>query len=107
MYKRGFIIFGVVSLTMGNSVLPLGHCLTAYADSLSHKLLRHLAAGAILLEHLGKRLAHDLDFFCKFRRLFQIAGNALEQIECSHDGHRQQQPHEHRRDAHRLKRSEK
>ena len=23
MYKRGFIIFGVVSLTMGNSIIPI------------------------------------------------------------------------------------
>jgi len=25
MFKRGFIIFGVVSLTMGNSVFPFGN----------------------------------------------------------------------------------
>ena len=27
LYKRGFVMFGVVSLTMGNSLLPFGDCL--------------------------------------------------------------------------------
>ena len=31
MYKRGFIIFGVVSLTMGNSAFPFGYGLVADA----------------------------------------------------------------------------
>ena len=32
MYKRGFIIFGVVSLTMGNSAFPFGYGFVADAE---------------------------------------------------------------------------
>ena len=32
MYKRGFVIFGVVSLTMGNSVFPFGDRLIGHAE---------------------------------------------------------------------------
>ena len=42
MYKRGFIIFGVVSLTMGNSILPLGDGLVGHAELLCQLLLRQI-----------------------------------------------------------------
>ena len=42
MYKRGFIIFGVVSLTMGNSILPLGDGLVGHAEPLCQLLLRQI-----------------------------------------------------------------
>lgn len=39
MYKRGFIIFGVVSLTMGNSALPFAHRLVGDVQRLGQLLL--------------------------------------------------------------------
>ena len=41
MYKRGFVIFGVVSLTMGNSAFPLGHRLIAHAKLFCQLFLCH------------------------------------------------------------------
>ena len=40
MYKRGFIIFGVVSLTMGNSILPFGDRLANHIQLNSQFFLR-------------------------------------------------------------------
>ena len=40
MYKRGFVIFGVVSLTMGNSALPFGNSLRRNAKLKRKSLLR-------------------------------------------------------------------
>ena len=39
VYKRGFIIFGVVSLTMGNSGLPVGNGLARDVDLFCQFLL--------------------------------------------------------------------
>ena len=52
LYKRGFVMFGVVSLTMGNSLLPLADRLAAHADGLRHELLGHLPPGAVLPQGL-------------------------------------------------------
>ena len=41
MYKRGFIIFGVVSLTMGNSALPFADGLVGDAQPVGCVLLGH------------------------------------------------------------------
>ena len=41
MYKRGFVIFGVVSLTMGNSVFPLAYGLRAHVEGFCKLRLRH------------------------------------------------------------------
>lgn len=40
LYKRGFVMFGVVSLTMGNSVLPFGHRLIGYMEHIRQLRLR-------------------------------------------------------------------
>lgn len=40
MYKRGVVMFGVVSLTMGNSVFPSGHRLSRDHDLRSQFVLR-------------------------------------------------------------------
>ena len=42
MYKRGVVMSGVVSLTMGNSGLPLGNGLVADADALGELRLRQM-----------------------------------------------------------------
>ena len=54
MYKRGFVIFGVVSLTMGNSVLPFGNGLVGHAE-----LLRQLLLREVLLPALVRDVAAD------------------------------------------------
>ena len=41
VYKRGFIIFGVVSLTMGNSCFPPCHSLPCYPQLLCQHFLGH------------------------------------------------------------------
>ena len=43
MYKRGFVIFGVVSLTMGNSPLPFAYRLIGNKQALRQLFLRHSA----------------------------------------------------------------
>ena len=48
IYKRGVVISGVVSLTMGNSTLPLGDGLVA-----DRKLLRQLPLGQSLTLSFG------------------------------------------------------
>ena len=55
-------MFGVVSLTMGNSVFPFGYGLAAHAKRLSLELLRHLAAGAVGLQRLAQGALHGLLF---------------------------------------------
>ena len=40
MYKRGVVLSGVVSLTMGNSAFPLGHRLTRYVHLFGQFFLR-------------------------------------------------------------------
>ena len=40
MYKRGVVMFGVVSLTMGNSCLPARNGLTGYVQSRRQSFLR-------------------------------------------------------------------
>ena len=54
MYKRGFIIFGVVSLTMGNSGLPLAHCLARHLQLLGKLFLGQAAAAAQKLQSFSK-----------------------------------------------------
>ena len=56
LYKRGFVMFGVVSLTMGNSPFPLAYRFVRYI-----KLLRQLPLGhAFLLAQLEKKSAKFL-----------------------------------------------
>ena len=54
MYKRGFVIFGVVSLTMGNSGLPARHRLPRDVQLLGKGLLRHAALLSDLLQLFAK-----------------------------------------------------
>jgi len=42
MYKRGVVMSGVVSLTMGNSGLPFGNCFVADIDLLGELRLRQM-----------------------------------------------------------------
>ena len=60
MYKRGFIIFGVVSLTMGNSVFPLGHGLEGQAQPVGQLLLGQV----VLLPEGRKVAAEEFSFVC-------------------------------------------
>ena len=46
MYKRGFVIFGVVSLTMGNSRFPAGDRLARDVEFVCELFLRHAGAFA-------------------------------------------------------------
>ncbi len=39
MYKRGVVMSGVVSLTMGNSRFPFGYRFVAYAENIGYFLL--------------------------------------------------------------------
>lgn len=39
MYKRRLVLSDVISLTMGNSVLPFGNCLAGNANGLGQFLL--------------------------------------------------------------------
>ena len=50
MYKRGFVIFGVVSLTMGNSGFPVGNGLARDVDLFRQLLLRKRERGAMRLD---------------------------------------------------------
>ena len=43
MFKRGFVILGVVSLTMGNPHLPFGHGLSGYPHPLRQLFLGHVS----------------------------------------------------------------
>ena len=56
MYKRGFVIFGVVSLTMGNSPLPLADGLIRHMEPIGQLRLGH----AQLLSVFGDVCAEDL-----------------------------------------------
>ena len=48
MYKRGFVIFGVVSLTMGNSVVTAGtRCVAAVIESQPHVVAAKCAARGV------------------------------------------------------------
>ena len=54
MYKRGVVMFGVVSLTMGNSGLPTRHRLPRDVQLLGKGLLRHAALLSDLLQLFAK-----------------------------------------------------
>lgn len=65
MYKRGFIIFGVVSLTMGNSAFPAGHRLSCDKDflrkfSLRQSLLRPQVIKRLFCVHVYHLLTQTL-----------------------------------------------
>lgn len=66
IYKRGFVIFSVVSLAMGNSVFPLGYRLAADTDGFRNKLLGHFAAHTVLPQGFGQGLAGGFLFFPHF-----------------------------------------
>lgn len=59
-YKRGVVMFSVVSLTMGNTVLPFADRLTADAERLGDELLRHLFFRPVRLERFAERAADGL-----------------------------------------------
>ena len=56
MYKRGFIIFGVVSLTMGNSTFPFAHGLIGDVEHLGQLLLSQVPASAIFSDKGAENL---------------------------------------------------
>ena len=49
LYKRGFVMFGVVSLTMGNSRFIIGNSLTAYEQFFPKLVLSH----SIFIAHIS------------------------------------------------------
>ena len=54
LYKRGFVMFGVVSLTMGNSALPFADGLAGHVQPLRQLLLGVAGLGPEELQVLGK-----------------------------------------------------
>ena len=56
MYKRGFIILGVVSLTMGNSTFPFAHGLIGDVEHLGQLLLSQVPASAIFSDKGAENL---------------------------------------------------
>lgn len=62
IYKRGVVISGVVSLTMGNSVFPFGDCLSAHPQGFRDKFLGHFTAKPIFLQKFSQRFSDDLFF---------------------------------------------
>lgn len=50
LYKRGFVMFGVVSLTMGNSGFPVGNCLPCNIEFFGQFLLRKIKFRAIFFD---------------------------------------------------------
>ena len=48
LYKRGVVMSDAVSLTMGNSVLPLGDGLVGHAELLRQLLLREVLFPALV-----------------------------------------------------------
>ena len=73
MYKRGFIIFGVVSLTMGNSRLPIRYGLAAHAERLRRALLSQFSRVSRVPELLSDihlpRLLFSLSVYAKNSRV--------------------------------------
>ena len=67
MYKRGVVMFGVVSLTMGNSILPFTDSLPADAHLISQRFLRHSFFFSELLQFFVEFHLHHL---CLHRTLF-------------------------------------
>ena len=68
MYKRGFIIFGVVSLTMGNSAFPLAHGGRRNAQPAGCLLLRKAKFFALLAYNILKFHSSSSLFFTFAKR---------------------------------------
>ena len=65
MYKRGFVIFGVVSLTMGNSPFPLADGLVGHVQRRGKLLLGHPLFSAQLGQKAAKcSLIQFVHIFC-------------------------------------------
>ena len=78
MFKREFVILGVVSLTMGNSSLPLGNGLVADADALGELRLRQMLFFAQrAYRRAGYIIVHGVRSFLWIFLCFQHNRNAV------------------------------
>ena len=77
MYKRGFIIFGVVSLTMGNSVLPLAYRFVADIEPCCKLALREPVLFAQLVYGFSEVIVFHFAPRFSFMVLLYIIGSAL------------------------------
>ena len=72
MYKRGFVIFGVVSLTMGNSTLPFGDRFIRIVQLCAEFNLRHIVQNPKIGDIFGNRAPDIFHAFLRRDRLFDI-----------------------------------
>lgn len=80
MYKRGVVMFGVVSLTMGNSVLPFRHRLSCHITCLSNVILCKLILFSVKLNivtYQNKYLQFNL-----YPKLYRQVAESKENIGC-------------------------